>query len=91
MSNTITITFTACKFLDFEAGKYTPCSRNAVGGKETHLCWHRHTHSDLVQFCEKRGRLNDPMACIGKDRARCDLYEEFEHAVSVSDEELESP
>ena len=39
----------------------------------------------LVQFCNLRGRLNCPTACLCKRDAMCRNYEDFEHAINVED------
>ena len=82
------VEFTACEHLDYEP-HYGSCKRQLIscnGGEK--LCWKR--PSDLVQFCKKRGRINDPVGCLTQDHAICNDYNETEWAVDVPDEELEA-
>ena len=80
--------FTACKYLDF-TNNYSAHKQPLVDtGK---VCWRRPScyegAPEMVQFCRKRGRLNNPYHCTTNELARCDLYEDYEH--DVPDAELE--
>lgn len=69
--------FKACKHLIFDQSRLT-CE---LVGISNHLGWERRDPEgrlQLCQFCELRGRLNYPQACIGKNRALCHEYEEIE-------------
>ena len=74
--------FTACKFLDF-SNNYVAKKQILGSGK---VFWLRDISYDLsmpamVQFCSKRGRINDPEGCTCEARAYCPDYVEFEHDV----------
>jgi hypothetical protein len=82
------ITVTGCKDLDFEP-HYSAKRQLIQGGK---IFWLRKVEPDLpamVQFCKKRGRLNDPLACTCVEKARCSEYSESESTIEISVEELE--
>lgn len=72
------IKFKGCKFLDYDENKYI-CE---LVGISNHAGWERRDFEgriQLCQMCQKRGRLNNPQACIGKENAMCNDYEEIEH------------
>ena len=79
--------FHACKYLDFSRD-YRAQKQiiNTIAGPK--VFWLRNGDPSMVQFCFKRGRLNDPLACTSKEEARCRLYEEVEH--EVPDEEIDN-
>jgi len=63
------ITFNCCKFLNHTKGQYTDCTLKEYKGAFAY--WERsETWTDGgknprdVQFCTKRGRLNNKTACI---------------------------
>ena len=84
------IKFTACKHLSYDKEKYgQSCALNLFGG-DGKAVWVRKNPPyvgapTLVQFCNLRGRLNCPTACLCKRDAMCSGYEEFEHAINVED------
>lgn len=84
------IKFTACKQLSYDKEKYgQSCALNLLGGDEKAV-WVRKDPPyagapTLVQFCNLRGRLNCPTACLCKRDAMCRGYEDFEHAINVED------
>lgn len=82
--------FIACKHLDFNPDYIG--NRQAISFHGTKLCWKRPEDfgGNLVQFCKKIGRLNNPEACLDKEHAGCDLYEEFMHKLSIPKEEIDS-
>jgi hypothetical protein len=74
--------FTACKYLDF-SDSYTAKKQVLGSGK---VFWLRDVNNDksipaMVQFCTKRGRLNNPEACTSEKLAVCSDYEDFKHNV----------
>ncbi len=74
--------FTACKYLDF-SNNYVAKKQILGNGK---VFWLRDVSYDpslpaMVQFCLKRGRLNNPEACTDKKYAHCSDYEEIVHDV----------
>ena len=82
------IEFKACKYLDFE-DNYVGCKRQMLGGGK--LFWMRDVSIDypaMVQFCSKRGRLNNPESCLCESAAQCSDYNDFLHSVDVLDSEL---
>lgn len=85
--------FSGCRHLDYTAGKYTECYRNAINARagETRLCWNRAIQRDLVNFCTKRGRLNYAVCCSCDADKVCGDFEPNEHVVSVHADELEAP
>jgi len=77
--------FTACKHLDF-SDNYTAKKQVMGNGK---VFWLRDVSFDptlpaMVQFCSKRGRLNNPEQCTTETHAACSDYEDFEHDVPDS-------
>ena len=86
------ITFKACKQLDFDTDY--AATRQAVQQRdEVKLFWRRHAvwgSPRHVQFCKRRGRMNSMCACLSKEEQGCSDYEEHEHSVEVSQEELDS-
>ncbi len=72
--------FTACKHLDF-SDSYAAKKQVLGSGK---VFWLRDVGPNLpsmVQFCKKRGRINDPEACTSEQHAACGDYENFNHDV----------
>ena len=75
--------FTACKHLDF-TDSYTAKKQVLGNGK---VFWLRDVSYDptlpaMVQFCSKRGRLNNPQQCTTQAFAACPEYEDYEHDVA---------
>jgi len=69
--------FKACKHLDFDQSKYS-CE---LVGISNHVGWKRKDCDDRIQLCQmcsKRGRLNNPQACIGENNKVCNDYDEIE-------------
>ena len=85
------IKFTACKQLSYDKEKYgQSCYLNLLGGAQLKAVWFRRDppYPDapvLVQFCDRRGRLNNPTSCLRKCDAMCSDYVEFEHIVNAED------
>ena len=81
--------FYACKYLIFNKEKiHEKCELKKIHGS-IGVYWHR--PQDLlpdefcksdVQFCSKKGRLNNKLKCLG-GYADCDLYENFLHVVEI--------
>jgi len=67
-----------CKYLDYDEAKYPTCSLEQCASGERF--WLRPSPYEgaptAVQFCKKRGRMNQMLACTRKDRAVCGDYEE---------------
>lgn len=81
--------FIACEFLDFE-DNYTAKKEIINHNNSKKICWNRPTidnsYPSLVQFCKKRGRLNNPTSCLcNKDKA-CNDYKDFNHNVSLTND-----
>lgn len=78
------ITFNACKFLDF-SGRYTAEKKSIMLGGTVKVCWNRPvidaSYPSLVQFCQLRGRLDYPDACLSEDKAICIDYIDHQHSV----------
>lgn len=83
------ITFTACKWLDYN-DSYSATKNLISSDKITKVVWDRRPSDNprLVQFCTKRGRMNGPECCLSKLTAMCRDYEEIEHAVPLEKIEL---
>jgi len=85
------VEFTACEHLDFEP-KYAGCKRQMLGNGK--LFWMRPDYGTdnprMVQFCKKRGRLNNPESCTKEGNAQCSDYKEFNHVIEIEKEEIES-
>ena len=79
--------FTACKYLDF-SDNYT-AEKNLIQVEgEMKVCWNRPVIDDsfpqLVQFCKKRGRMNNPEMCVCVENQQCQDYEDVIHEVDLS-------
>jgi len=77
--------FNACKYLDFHTD-YFKCEKFLMDCGS--VFWLRDVSYDptlpsTVQFCSKRGRLNELHACLCKENKRCSDYVDFEHIVEV--------
>lgn len=76
--------FTACKHLDY-SDNYIAKKQVLGSGK---VFWLRPVIDDsypsMVQFCKKRGRLNNPESCTEKRYAACSCYDECMHDVENS-------
>lgn len=93
------IKFNACEHLDY-ADEYVGCTKELVTIydhvdliQSKKVFWYRKdarlkglpVSQCCVQFCKKRGRLNDRDACLKSELARCNLYNETVHTVTISD------
>lgn len=83
------VIFNACKHLDF-SDSYN-AKKELIGNYGiTKVCWDRSVIDDsyprLVQFCKKRGRLNNPESCLRISDKCCNDYEDFEHIVTIETE-----
>ena len=74
------IKFTACKHLRFDDGFLA--KKQVLGSGK--VFWMRDVHPSMVQFCGRRGRINNPEACTDKKHAWCSCYEECVHEVEES-------
>jgi len=87
------VSFTACKYLDFDRQKYGPSANmNLISsGNTTKVVWDRRgpTGNQLAQFCSTRGRINAAEGCLEEDLAYCGDYEDFNHCVPLATIELE--
>ena len=84
------IKFTGCQDLDYSESYRPACSRQMLANGK--LFWMRPSYyvdNRMVQFCKKRGRLNNPESCLCENRAVCSEYEEIEHIIDVDDSEIE--
>ena len=84
------IKFTACKHLSYDKDKYgQACSLNLLGSDEKAVWVRKETPyagaPALVQFCNLRGRLNIPTACLCERAAMCREYVDFEHVINSED------
>ena len=91
---TMKVKFNACEHLDY-GPNYGPCKRQLISHNGTKICWRRpyinpSMPGDLVQFCLKRGRINNPVGCLSKANAFCCEYKEAEKVIDVPQEELDS-
>lgn len=77
--------FVACKHLDY-SDNYIAKKQILGTGK---VFWLREApYPDapvMVNFCQKRGRLNSAESCHTPNKAMCSDYEDFEHVVTVPD------
>ena len=83
------ITFRCCKYLDHDESHFTGCRLKALHNFGVYF-----ERSDVwtdggknprdVQFCSKRGRLNDKIACLEGAGGECDLYDEEERTIKVN-------
>lgn len=82
------IKFSACAYLDFSE-KYTAHKEPISTPDGVKLCWFRpvpdSSYPALVQFCEKRGRLNSPECCLSEPNKMCSDYTDFEHSTTFED------
>jgi len=78
------INFLGCKYLDF-SDHYSAKKEAIFVRSETKICWNRpvmdSTYPSLVQFCKKRGRLSNPVACLCESDKMCFDYIDFNHTV----------
>lgn len=79
------VKFRGCEHLDFET-RYTAKRQQTPKG----LFWMREAAPSMVQFCKKKGRIYGCESCLSEANKQCNSYNEIEHSVSVSLEELES-
>lgn len=54
------------------------------------LFWMREAQPSMVQFCKKKGRLDGCESCLSEANKKCNSFNEIEHQVSVSIDELNS-
>jgi len=82
------VKFTCCEYLDF-SDSYSAKKCLISSGGATKVTWDRRGPygMSLVQFCKKRGRINDPEGCLDEDHSRCMDYAETE--ASVSEESID--
>jgi len=77
--------FNACKYLDF-SDNYIAKKQILGIGK---VFWMRNVRDStlpaMIQFCSKRGRLNDPEASLCEKHKLCSDYVDFKHVVNVPD------
>ena len=80
------IKFRACIHLDF-SDNYVAEKELIENCGETKVCWDRpvidESYPKLVQFCKKRGRLNNPESCLCEEYKLCNDYEETTHIVTI--------
>ena len=83
------IKFNACEFLDF-SDSYSAKKEPISSGGVTKICWDRpvidSSYPALVQFCKKRGRLNNPECCLYDENKQCTDYKDVEHIVAFEGE-----
>ena len=84
------IKFTACKHLSYDKDSYgRACALNLLGSDEKGVWVRKETPyagaPALVQFCNLRGRLNSPTACLCERAAMCREYSDFEHVINSED------
>ena len=79
------IKFTACEHLDF-GDNYAAKKELISSDGQTKVCWDRpvidESYPKLVQFCKKRGRMNNPEYCLCEKNKGCSDYKDFEHTVT---------
>ena len=44
----------------------------------------------MVQYCKKRGRINNCASCLFEANAVCSDYVDFNHVIEIEKEEIES-
>lgn len=79
-------TVKGCKHLMYNETKMADsCSVAGLGNDNA--TWERHGPNgfQLCQFCDQRGRLGSPDACISESRAQCRDFEMHEHQVIFRD------
>ena len=85
------IKFNACEHLDF-SDNYSAKKEAIKSDGVDKVCWVRpvidNTYPSLVQFCKKRGRLNNPESCLCEHNKKCSDYKEAEHVVTLSGSEV---
>jgi len=82
----VTVTFSGCKHLDYE-DHYTARKELLSGDR---VFWMREVSPyegapRMVQFCKRRGRINDPERCFTADKACCSDFSPVLHRVVVPD------
>ena len=79
------IKFTACEYLDFN-DNYSAKKDLIISDGVAKICWNRpvidESYPQMVQFCKKHGRLNDPQCCLKESNKMCSDYKDFEHTVN---------
>ena len=84
------ITFRCCKYLSHNEKNYTGCKLKRLGSFGVYF-ERNETWTDggknprEVQFCSKRGRLNDKIACLAGAGGECNCYDEEERTIEVYD------
>ena len=83
------ITFRCCKYLDHNEEHYNGCKLKAIHNCGVYFergeIWTEGGKPRDVQFCSKRGRLNDKVACLEGAGGECHLYDEEERTVLVNE------
>lgn len=83
------VEFYGCKFLEY--GDDYLAEKNLIScGGITKVVWFRNSMGNsLVQFCQKRGRINNPIGCLDEELKQCHLYQDFKHIVPISSIKLD--
>jgi len=83
--NSVTVTFSGCKHLNYE--DHFTARKQLLSGDR--VFWMRDVlYEDdprMVQFCKKRGRINDPERCFTADKTCCSDFSPVQHRVVVPD------
>lgn len=83
------ITFRCCKYLDHTAGRYIECKLKSLHNMAVYWergeIWTDGGKPKNVQFCSKRGRLNDKVACLEGCGGECSEYDEEERTVEIDE------
>ena len=79
------IKFNGCIHLDFNPNYDAKRQQTDMG-----LFWLREQDPGMVQFCKLKGRIYGCQSCLSQENKQCNSYEEIEHCISISIEELNS-
>jgi hypothetical protein len=84
------VTFRCCKYLDHDESHYNQCKLKALPYNlgvyfERGEIWTEGGNPKNVQFCSKRGRLTDKVACLEGAGGECSCYDEEERTVYVNE------
>ncbi len=79
------MSYTGCKHLDYEEGKYENCTLVVISEESGWKHWRRDKppYRDApvnVQFCKQRGRINDIFSCINPGERNCFVAQDGEKA-----------
>jgi len=82
----VTVTFSGCKHLDYE--DHFTARKQLLSGDR--VFWMREVSPyegapKMVQFCKRRGRINDPEGCLTEEKACCSDFSPAQHTVLVPD------